>query len=121
MQQEISFNSKVSKTNEILHALKQGDQLTGKDIWLRFGVYRASSVIHRLRRRGYTINREMVPGKNGESYARYSLKQIIYRVKIHDKEIDISYVLKEATKSMHKLGEAISREATETIEKLQPA
>lgn len=84
MQQEIIYEqqvadrlskkqSQISRTENILKALQRGEKLTGKDIWTRFGVYRASSVILRLRRRGYPIITVMMEGSNGEQYARYEM------------------------------------------------
>jgi hypothetical protein len=63
----------ISKTKMILRALQRGEKLTGKDIWIRFGVYRASSVINRLRNRGHNIITVMREGANGEQYARYEM------------------------------------------------
>ena len=66
-------NRGISKTRMILFSLQGGEKLTGKDIWARFGVYRASSVINRLRNRGHNIITVMQEGFNGEQYARYEM------------------------------------------------
>ena len=65
---------KPSKTRTALKALQRGDRLSGHDFLHRFGIYRASSVIHKLRNRGYQIKTE-IEEFDGENYAVYSISQ----------------------------------------------
>lgn len=64
-----------SKQNLVLRALLQGEKLTGLQILVRFGAYRASSIMHRLRRRGYDIKTVMV-NENNDTYGVYYIPDI---------------------------------------------
>lgn len=48
------------KIQQLLTALKKGDRITGSDAWMRFGYYRLSDGIFKLRGKGYDIKTEMV-------------------------------------------------------------
>ena len=61
---------RISKTKMVLNALRRGDHLTGQDILRKYGVYRASSVVHKLRNRGEDIKTRMVTDGKTE-YACY--------------------------------------------------
>ena len=61
---------RVSKTKMVLNALKRGDELSGLDILRKYGVYRASSVVHKLRNRGEDIKTRMIADGQTE-YACY--------------------------------------------------
>ena len=60
-----------SKTQLILNALNNGEKLSGRDIWLRWKVYRASSVINRLRKRGYKIITRIEKMPDGTEFGIY--------------------------------------------------
>ena len=56
----------MSQAQAIEKHLKYGNSLTGLEAIKKFGVYRLSSVIHRLRKKGLKIHNDMSTG-----YARY--------------------------------------------------
>jgi len=58
----------MSKTQKLLKHLQSGRPITGVQALNKFGLYRLSDAIHKLRKRGHTILTEDV-GK--EKYARY--------------------------------------------------
>ena len=60
----------ISKHNAIESHLKMGLTITGLEAIEKFNVYRLSSVIHRLRRKGLLIRMEMVKGEKAY-YAKY--------------------------------------------------
>jgi len=60
----------MTKYNQIKQHLKKGYNMTGKIAFLTYGVYRLSSVIHRLRKE-MKIKTEIVTTIDG-SYARYT-------------------------------------------------
>lgn len=72
--------AKTTQTQRVLSMLKRNKRkgATPLDLWQRCGCYRASSVIHELRKKGYNIITEdvMVENQFGESckVARYILK-----------------------------------------------
>lgn len=65
---------RASKTEKLLAHLKAGKSITPLQCWKKFGIYRTSSVIHKLRRRGFDIVTDSVTVK-GEDFAKYSLKK----------------------------------------------
>jgi len=65
---------KPSKTTTALKAMQHGDRLSGHEFLHRFGIYRASSVVHKLRNRGYDIKTE-IETFDGENYAVYSISK----------------------------------------------
>jgi len=61
-----------SKTERILNWLQKGKSITPIQAWERFGSYRLSSVINRLRKRGHNITTELID--DGDStFAKYRL------------------------------------------------
>lgn len=58
----------MSKTQKLLNHLQSGKTITGIQALQKFGLYRLSDAIHKLRGRGHNIETEEV-GK--EKYARY--------------------------------------------------
>lgn len=72
---KVTYPKKRNATNEILKALQSGERLSGRDIWLRFRVYRASSIINKLKKKGYNIpNATMVKDPDGTWYGVYHLE-----------------------------------------------
>jgi hypothetical protein len=63
---------KPSRPQMILAELESGRELSGLDIWYKYGVYRASVVISRLRAKGHNIQCRMVE-YNGVRYGEYKL------------------------------------------------
>lgn len=61
----------MSKQKQIEEYLRTGYSLSGTQALAKFGVYRLSSVIHRMRQRGFEI--VTVP-KGKEGYAVYKVK-----------------------------------------------
>lgn len=62
------MKDKLSKHKAIRKHLLSGLSITGKIAWEHFGVYRLSSIINRLRKKGMYIKTDM---ENG--YAKYWL------------------------------------------------
>lgn len=67
-------NKTATKKDKLLNYLlthKRG--ITGKDALAKFGLYRLSGEIHKLREEGYDIKTEMMTPKNpnDSAYARY--------------------------------------------------
>lgn len=67
----MDFFKKKSKAKKILNYLLKGHPLTPLKALKKFGVYRLSSVIYRLRRKGYSIETRIIEGK--EHYAQYKI------------------------------------------------
>ena len=63
---------KKNATQQIKAHLERGKTLTPAQAWDKYGVYRLSSVIHNLRRKGMRIVTEE-SGKEG--YAKYYIPQ----------------------------------------------
>ena len=73
-EQEIANNLKKSRHQRLLDALKNGEKLTGLQIWRRFRIKRESSAIHKFRKRGYKINCIMQKDpETGIEYGRYEM------------------------------------------------
>ena len=66
--------SKKAKLLKYLQTHKSG--ISGKDAWLKFGLYRLSGEIHQLRKEGYNIRTRMVQLKdpNESEFAVYYLE-----------------------------------------------
>lgn len=62
----------MTKHEKILKHLQRYGSITGKKSWMKYGLYRLSSVINRLRKSGLEIKTEMQI-KNGETFAKYVL------------------------------------------------
>lgn len=62
----------MTKHEKILNHLQRYGSITGKISWMKYGLYRLSSVINRLRKSGLEIKTEMQI-KNGETFAKYVL------------------------------------------------
>lgn len=65
------YTKKQFKTRQVLSALLAGEHLSGFDMLDRFGLYRASGVIHYLRGMGYNIKTKLVPNDDGGIYGIY--------------------------------------------------
>lgn len=59
-----------SKKQQVLNYLQHGKGVTGHTALYHFGLYRLSSIIHKLRQEGHTIHTEMVEDGD-ERYAKY--------------------------------------------------
>lgn len=66
--------SKKAKLLKYLQTHKSG--ISGKDAWIKFGLYRLSGEIHQLRKEGYNIRTRMVQPKdpNESEFAVYYLE-----------------------------------------------
>jgi hypothetical protein len=64
------MSKKKSQTERILDWLQKGKSITPLQAWERFGSYRLSSVINRLRKKGHNIVTE-IKEYNGSRYANY--------------------------------------------------
>ena len=62
-------------TRQIKAALLRGERLTGVDILDRYNIYRASSVIHKLRAKGVPIKTEMITTRTNKAVARYYISE----------------------------------------------
>ena len=60
-----------SQEKQILKCLQEGDSLTAIQAYNRFNCLRLSGRIHRLRKQGYDIKKEMIPTASGKRIARY--------------------------------------------------
>lgn len=67
---------KQTQTGEVLKYLKKHRSITSTEAFELFGATRLSSIIHKLRKRGYLINTVMCAGKNRYGtpleYAKYT-------------------------------------------------
>lgn len=63
----------MSKQDKILKHLQSKRPITGSIAWAKYKLYRLSSVINRLRNKGYNIETEIV-NKGKDMFAKYSLK-----------------------------------------------
>lgn len=61
-----------SRTKQILRYMEQNDGITGLQAWKLFHVYRLSSVIKRLRDKGYDIETIMLEDEHGGEYGKYA-------------------------------------------------
>ena len=61
----------LSKQAKIKNHLSGGRSLSGLEAWKLFGVYRLSSVIHRLRNAGMNIKTDMIRIDDNLTFARY--------------------------------------------------
>tara|TARA_R100000700_G_C3177287_1_gene152414 strand:+ start:4069 stop:4287 length:219 start_codon:yes stop_codon:yes gene_type:complete len=66
------MKSKQSKTQRLVKHLISGKTINGHQALTRFGIYRLSSVIFNLKKKGFVINTTMVQNKNNR-YAMYTL------------------------------------------------
>jgi len=64
---------KQSQENQILSYLQSGRSLTSMDALVKFGSWRLSARIFRLRQKGYNIKTKIEETKQGKLIARYSL------------------------------------------------
>jgi hypothetical protein len=63
----------TSKAKEIEKHLKTGRSISGLQAIAMYRVYRLSSVIHKLRKKGYKIKTTMIENEEGIKYASYAL------------------------------------------------
>jgi hypothetical protein len=64
-----------NRKREMLAALQAGHQLSGKDIWQRFGIYRASGIVKQLRDEGHSITCRMESLPDGRRYGVYFIEK----------------------------------------------
>jgi len=64
----------LNKSEKIKKHLMSGKTINPKQAWDKYGVYRLSSIIHSLRKRGFVIVTDTIKYENGE-YGRYKLIQ----------------------------------------------
>lgn len=67
---------KTKKAKLLNYLLTHKNGISGKDAWLKFGLYRLSGEIHQLRKQGYNIQTRMVQPKDPEEseYAVYYIE-----------------------------------------------
>ena len=53
----------------------QRKSITGLEAWKEYGVYRLSSLIHRIRKEGYQVKTTMIE-MDGHTFAKYSLLKL---------------------------------------------
>jgi helix-turn-helix protein len=64
-----------SKTSKLLKLLQTGKTVTPLQAWVKFGLYRVSDSVMKLRRRGHDI--ETVPVKKGKvTYGMYKMRGV---------------------------------------------
>jgi predicted transcriptional regulator len=63
----------MTKTNRVLEALKNGEELTAKQIAARFGAGNPHRVVHYLRELGYCIYLNEKRNSKGEVVAKYRI------------------------------------------------
>lgn len=63
----------TSQSENILAHLMEGHPITPLDALEQYGCFRLASVIHNLRRDGYTILTRTVSNKYGKTFASYKL------------------------------------------------
>ena len=63
----------ITKTAKVLAALKNGVELTGKQISARYGVKNARAVISSIRMQGYPVFLNKRTNALGETYSKYRL------------------------------------------------
>lgn len=63
----------VTKQHALLEALKNGEQLTAKQINYRFGIANPTATVSDLRFAGYPIYANKCTNRRGESYTKYRL------------------------------------------------
>lgn len=66
----------TSHQTQVLNHLKQGKTISQAEAINRFGCYRLSAVVERLRKQGHGIVTHNEPNLNGKgNHARYELKE----------------------------------------------
>ena len=63
----------MSKINNVLHALKNGEELTAKQITSRYGIKNAHDAIYQLRSEGYSIYCNPHKDSKGRESNKYRL------------------------------------------------
>ena len=58
----------MTQTDQILHALQQGERLTPIDALDRFGCFRLSARVCDIERMGYKVDRQIVQGRRFKVY-----------------------------------------------------
>lgn len=64
---------KMTQSDFILNHLRNHGPITSLEALRKYGCFRLASVIERLRKRGYDITTDLVPNKNKNRFAKYSL------------------------------------------------
>lgn len=77
----------TTQTSIILAELEAGKTITALEAFRLCGTLRLSSIIYKLRGRGYNVVTEMVK-RNGKTFAEYSLKE--KEDEYYNKEADTS-------------------------------
>jgi len=64
----LNMAKKLTHKESVMKHLKRFGTITGREAWAQYGIYRLSSIIHRLNNTpGINISCEIVPGyKHGE-------------------------------------------------------
>ena len=63
----------MTKTNRVLEALQNGEELTAKQITARFGAANPHRVVHYLREQGYCIYLNQKRNSKGDVKAKYRI------------------------------------------------
>ena len=64
---------KISKTQKLLKHMLTGKTINGRQALSRFGIYRLSAIIFDWRKKGFSIETNMIT-RAGTTYAVYKLK-----------------------------------------------
>jgi Helix-turn-helix domain len=67
-----SINMHPQMKTVLAHLIARGS-ITPMEAWVSHGIYRLSSIIHRLRKVGYPIDVEMRKDEAGKAYGHYTL------------------------------------------------
>ncbi len=68
-------NKPGSKKSMVLNHLKRGQTLTALQALRLYGVGRLASTVHRLKREGFVIKKNMIYNLLNEGYAEYYIPQ----------------------------------------------
>lgn len=68
------MNQELTQQQKILAHL-QTNSITGLEAWTKYGVYRLSSLINRIRKQGHEVLTEMIE-MDGHTFAKYSLLKL---------------------------------------------
>ena len=63
----------MTQCEQLLEAMKRGEQLTVAEAMARYGVYALSQRCGELIRQGHPVNVEMITVKSGKRVAKYSI------------------------------------------------
>ena len=63
----------MSKTNKVLEAFKNGEELTAAQITSRYGIANPHDAVHNLRNSGYAVYLNTKKNSKGQSVSKYRL------------------------------------------------